>query len=223
MKILIAEDDKDLRYALQVFFQRNHFTVDAVDNGADALAYLQLANYDAAVLDVLMPKMDGVSVVRKLREEKNATPVLLLTAKAEIEDRVEGLDSGANDFLPKPFDIRELLARVRVLTRPQTQQTARLQLGNIFLDTTCFLLIGPKGEQPLTNKEYQTFLLFMQTPAVPISVEKIMQQVWEPDSAGQENALWTIIYNLRKKLTAIGADATIQNKRNLGYVLEVQQ
>lgn len=223
MKLLIAEDDKDLRYALQVFFARNHFTVDTVDNGADALTYLQIGGYDAAVLDVMMPKMDGVSVVRNLRAEKNMTPILLLTAKAEIEDRVEGLDAGANDYLPKPFDARELLARVRVLTRPQTQQTAKLQLGNIILDTTRFLLIGPNGEETLTNKEYQTFLLLMQAPGAAVSVEKIMQQVWEPDSAGQENALWTIIYNLRKKLTAVGANATIQNKRNLGYVLEVRQ
>lgn len=223
MKILIAEDDKDLRYGLQVFFQRNNFTVDAVDNGADALTYLQLGGYDAAVLDVMMPKMDGVSVVWKLRAEKNTTPILLLTAKAEIEDRVEGLDAGANDYLPKPFDVRELLARVRVLTRPQIQQTTKQQLGNSFLDTTCFLLIGPKGEETLTNKEYQTFLLLMQTPGTPVSVETIMQKVWKPDSAGQENTLWTIIYNLRKKLAAIGADAAIQNKRNQGYVLEVRQ
>lgn len=221
MKILLAEDDKDLRYALKIFFQRNNFTVDAVDNGEDALIYLQIGDYDAAVLDVMMPRMDGVSVVKKLRAEKNTTPVLLLTAKAEIEDRVEGLDAGANDYLPKPFDVRELLARVRVLTRPQTQQTAKLQLGNISLDTTCFLLSGPKGEQPLTNKEYQTLLLLMKRPKAPVPVETIMQKVWDPDSAGQENALWTIIYTLRKKLTAVGADITIQSKRNLGYVLEV--
>lgn len=222
-KILIAEDDKDLRHALQAFFVRNHFTVDAVDNGADALTYLQLGSYDAAVLDVMMPKLDGVSIVRMLRAEQNTTPILLLTAKAEIEDRVEGLDSGANDYLSKPFDVRELLARVRVLTRPQTQQTAKIQLGNISLDTTCFLLGGPKGEQMLTNKEYQTFLLLAQTVGAPVPVEKIMQKVWDPDSTGQENALWTIVYNLRKKLAAIGADVTIQNKRNLGYVLEVRQ
>ncbi len=222
MKILIAEDDKDLRYALQVFFQRSNFTVDAVDNGADALAYLQLGNYDVAVLDVMMPKMDGVSVVRSLRAEKNVTPVLLLTAKSEIEDRVAGLDAGANDYLPKPFDVRELLARVRVLVRPQTQQSAKMQLGNISLDTTCFLLIGPNGEQLLPNKEYQTFLMLIQNPGTPVSVEKILDRVWEPDSIGQENALWTIIYNLRKKLTAVGADVTVHNKRNQGYVLEVQ-
>lgn len=223
MKILIAEDDRDLCYGLKVLFQRNHFTVDTVDNGADALTYLQIGGYDVAVLDVTMPKIDGVAVVRKLRAEKNTTPILLLTANAEIEDRVEGLDAGANDYLPKPFDVRELLARVRVLTRPQTQQTAKLQLGNIHLDTTCFLLSGPKGEETLTNKEYQIFLLLLQTPGAPVPVETIMQKVWDPDSVGQENALWTIIYNIRKKLAAVGADAAIQNKRNLGYVLEAQQ
>lgn len=223
MKVLIAEDEKDLRRGLQVLFQRNNFSVDAVDNGEDALTYLQLGCYDVAVLDVMMPKLDGVSVVRKLRAENNSVPVLLLTAKSEIEDRVEGLDAGANDYLPKPFDLRELLARVRVLTRPQMQQTAKLKFGNVYLDTTCFLLIGPKGEEMLTNKEYQIFRLLVQTPDIPISAERILQQVWEPDSAGQENALWTIIYNLRKKLVAIGANAVIQNKRNLGYLLEVQK
>ena len=223
MKILIAEDDKDLRHGLHVFFERNHFTVDAVDNGAEALAYLQLGGYDAAVLDVMMPRLDGVSVVRNLRAEKNTTPILLLTAMAEIEDRVEGLDAGANDYLPKPFDVRELLARIRVLTRPQSQQSAKLEIGNILLDTTCFVISGPKGKELLPNKEYQTLYLLMQHPAAPVSVETILQKVWEPDSAGQENALWTIIYNLRKKLTAVGANVSIQNKRNLGYVLEVQQ
>lgn len=221
MKILIAEDEKDLRYALQILFQRNHFTVDAVDNGADALEYLQLGNYDVAVLDIRMPKMDGVTVVRKLRAQRNQIPILLLTARTEIEDRVEGLDSGANDYLPKPFDVRELLARVRVLTRPQGQQTARLQFGNIFLDTICYKLIGPNGEQTLVNKEYQTFLLLIRTPSAPVSVEKIMQQVWGGEGVGTENTLWTVIYNLRKKLVMVGATVTIHNKRNLGYVLEV--
>ena len=223
MKILIAEDENDLRYGLQVFFERNHFTVDAVDNGVEALDYLQLGDYDAAILDVMMPKMDGVSVVRALRAEKNTTPILLLTAMAEIEDRVEGLDAGANDYLPKPFDIRELLARVRVMTRSRSQQSAKVQIGNIHLDTTCFSISGPKGTEVLPNKEYQTFLLLAQNPAAPVSVETILQKIWEPDSAGQENALWTVIYNLRKKLSAIGANVAIQNKRNLGYVLEVRQ
>lgn len=222
MKILIAEDEKDLRHGLQVLFERNHFSVDTVDNGADALAYLQLGGYDAAVLDVMMPKMDGISVVRALRGEKNATPILLLTAMAEVEDRVEGLDAGADDYLPKPFDVRELLARVRVLTRTQTQKSAMLQVGNMVLDTAGFVLVGPKDRQLLPNKEYQTLLLLAQNPATAVSVETILQKVWETDSDAQENALWTVIYNLRKKLAAVGADVTIQNKRNLGYILEVQ-
>lgn len=129
MKILIAEDDSDLRHALKTLLQRNNYCVDAVDNGADALEYLRLSNYDAAVLDVMMPKMDGICVVRQLRRENNTTPVLLLTAKAEIEDRVIGLDTGANDYLTKPFDIRELLARLRILTRQQNQQSSSICLG----------------------------------------------------------------------------------------------
>ncbi len=223
MKLLIAEDDKDLRFALQVFFQRNNFTVDAVENGSDALAYLQIGGYDAAVLDVMMPNLDGICVVQRLRAEKNTTPVLLLTAKGEIEDRVEGLDAGANDYLPKPFDLRELLARVRVLTRPKEQQCAKIKLGNAVLDTTRFLLSGPKGEEALTNKEYQILLLLIKSLGRAVSVNTIMEKVWESDSLGQENALWTVVYNLRKKLSASGAEATIQNKRNQGYVLEVKE
>ncbi len=222
MKLLIAEDDKDLRYALQIFFHRNNFTVDSVGNGEDALSYLQLGNYDAAILDVMMPKMDGVKVVEMLRKEKNRTPILLLTAKSEIEDRVEGLDAGANDYLSKPFDVRELLARVRVLTRTNPEQTAKISFGNAFLDTTRFLLIGPNGEEQLTNKEYQTLLLLMQNPGAPVSVDRIMTTAWDPESAGLENALWTVIYNLRKKLSLVGADFSIQNKRNQGYILEIK-
>lgn len=222
MRLLIAEDDRDLRYALELFFQRNNFTVDSVDNGEDALSYLQLGNYDGAVLDVMMPKLDGVSVVRRLRLDKISTPVLLLTAKAEIEDRVEGLDSGANDYLTKPFDLRELLARVRVLTRSNPAQSAIIHFEDLHLDTTSFLLTGPDSAQPLTNKEYQTFLLLIRTPGAPISVDRILQQVWDSDSVGQENALWTVIYNLRKKVSMSGSRVVIQNKRNQGYVLEVR-
>lgn len=221
MRILIAEDERDLLCGLQALFRKNNYRVDVVDNGEDALSYLQLSCYDAAILDVMMPKLDGISVVRRLREQKNMTPVLLLTAKSEIEDRVEGLDVGANDYLTKPFDVRELLARVRVLVRPRDQQSAKMSFGNIYVDTTCFLLTGPEGEQLLTNKEYQIFMLLLNSPGVPVSVEKILEKVWDPDSAGQENALWTVVYNIRKKLSLVGADIAIVNKRHLGYVLEV--
>lgn len=223
MKILIAEDDNNLRNALQSLFQKNLFTVDAVSNGEDALAHLLLGNYDAAVLDVMMPKKDGVTVVLELRQHKNFTPVLLLTAKAEVEDRVAGLDAGANDYLPKPFDIRELLARVRVLTRPEEQQNNFLCVGNVRLDTSRFTLFGPAGSCSLVNKEFQILQLLLSRPSRPVSTEYILQTIWDPDSKGQENALWTVIYNLRQKLLHIGADITIRNKRNLGYAVEINE
>lgn len=220
MKILIAEDDKNLLHALKTLFQRNQYTVDAVDNGLDALEYLQIGEYAAAVLDVMMPKMDGITVVQRLRSEKNTTPILLLTAKSEIEDRVVGLDMGANDYLTKPFDIRELLARVRVLTRQREQQSSKLGFENITLDTVTFQLNGPLGTQVLVNKEYQTMLALMQSAGKVLSVQQIMESAWDLDSSGQENTLWNVIYNLRKKLDAVGADIEIKNRRYLGYILE---
>ena len=220
MKILIAEDEPALCHALQTLFVRNHYTVDVVTNGLDALDYLRIGGYDAAVIDIMMPKMDGIQVIRSLRQDGNKTPVLLLTAKSSVEDRVLGLDAGANDYLPKPFDIRELLARIRVLTRRNNQQCSTLGAGNITLDTAAFSVTGPLGTQPLVNKEFQVLLMLMQNPGQVISANRFLESVWEPDSLGQENALWTIIYNLRKKLSEIGADVQIKTKRHLGYTLE---
>lgn len=220
MKLLLAEDEAALRHALTVLLQRNCYTVDAVDNGADALAYLRLGDYDGAVLDVMMPKMDGLTVLRRLREEKNRTPILLLTARSEIEDRVMGLDAGANDYLVKPFDIRELLARIRVLTRSEKQENTDIRFGNTCLDTASFTLSGPKDTVELGNKEYQCLLLLLREPGKVIPAERFMEKIWDPDSVGQENTLWTVIYNLRKKLEKVGADLQIGNKRNLGYLVE---
>ena len=220
MKVLIAEDEQALRHALQILLQRNHYTTDTVDNGQDALDFLRIGNYDAAILDIMMPKMDGIQVLNAIRQERNATPILLLTAKSSVEDRVIGLDSGANDYLPKPFDTRELLARLRVLTRQQNQQSSAVCTGNITLDTATFSVSGPWGAQALVNKEYQVLLLLMQNPGQTISADRFLETIWEPDSLGQENALWTVIYNLRKKLSEIGADVHIKTKRHLGYTLE---
>ena len=221
MRLLLAEDDAALRYAILTLLQKNNYNVDAVDNGADALEYLRIGEYEGAILDIMMPRLSGIKVVQQLRREHNSTPILLLTAKAEIEDRVLGLDAGANDYLTKPFDIRELLARVRVLTRTPSQQNSCITKGDLKLDTVSFLLIGPKGTEPLVNKEYQVMLLLLQNPGQVISATRFLDSVWEPDSLGQENALWTVIYNLRKKIALVGANAAIRTKRHLGYVLEV--
>lgn len=162
MKLLLAEDDASLRRALLALLEKASYSVDAVGNGEDALEYLRAGQYDGAILDIMMPKMDGLQVLTTLRQEENQVPVLMLTAKAEIDDKVTGLDLGANDYLTKPFDLRELLARLRVMTRKQElQQTNQLRIGNTRLNTASHTLSGPEGCYKLANKEYQTILLLM--------------------------------------------------------------
>lgn len=221
MKILIAEDDSSLRKALVSILQKNHYSAEAVDNGADALHYLCSGLYDAAILDIMMPVMDGISVLVQARKEHNLTPVLLLTAKSEIEDKIEGLDAGANDYLTKPFDMRELLARIRVLTRKNdVQQNNIISYGNTALNTQSFEITAPNGSYKLRNKEYQIMLLFMRNPKTVISPSKVLENIWDPESRAEYNTVWTYISYLRRKLEAIGADIQIRTVRGVGYILE---
>ena len=222
MRILIAEDDSSLRRALISILQKNNYMAEAVDNGGDALDYLLSGLYDAAILDIMMPIMDGVSVLVNARKANNTTPILLLTAKAEIEDKIIGLDAGANDYLTKPFDMRELLARLRVLTRKKDiQQTSILSFGNTVLNTETFELSAPGGSYKLANKEYQTMLLFMRNPNVVISSSRVLENIWNPDSKAEDNTVWTYISYLRRKLEAIKADIEIHTMRGAG--LEIRK
>lgn len=224
MKILIAEDDTSLRKVLVSILQKNNYSVEAVDNGGDALSYLISGLYDAAILDIMMPVMDGVTVLVRARQEHNTTPVLLLTAKSEIDDNITGLDAGANDYLTKPFDMRELVARIRVLTRKiNVQQDNTITFGNTSLNTQSFELSAPSGSYRLANKEYQTMLLFMRNPRVVISPSRVLENIWDPDSRAEDNTVWTYISYLRRKLEAIGADIQIRNVRGAGYILEEKQ
>ena len=171
-----------------------------------------------------MPVMDGVSVLVRARQEHNTTPVLLLTAKSEIDDKITGLDAGANYYLTKPFDMRELLARIRVLTRKiNVQQDNTISFGNTSLNTQSFELSAPFGSYRLANKEYQTMLLFMRNPRVVISSSRVLENIWDPDSRAEDNTVWTYISYLRRKLEAIGADIQIRNVRGAGYILEEKQ
>lgn len=223
MKLLLAEDDASLRRALLALLEKASYSVDAVDNGEDALEYLRAGQYDGAILDIMMPKMDGLQVLTTLRQEENQVPVLMLTAKAEIDDKVTGLDLGANDYLTKPFDLRELLARLRVMTRKQElQQTNQLRIGNTRLDTASHTLSGPEGCYKLANKEYQTILLLMRNPGALLSSGRFLENIWDPDSRAEDNTVWTYISYLRRKLEAIGSDLRITTRRNAGYVLERQ-
>ena len=220
MRVLVVDDEKLLVKGIKFNLENDGYEVLTGSDGQEALEIASSQQVDLIILDVMMPRMDGFEVLRCLRAEKNHTPVLLLTARSEIEDRVMGLDAGADDYLVKPFDIRELLARIRVLTRTRQQETTDICFGNVRLDTVEFTLSGPNGATQLANKEYQCMRLLLQNPGKVIAPEQFMSNIWEPDSLGQENALWTVIYNLRKKLTNIGADVRIGNKRNLGYMVE---
>ena len=220
MRILLAEDEKVLSKALVKIFEKNNYSVDAVYDGEDALYYLETGNYDAAVLDIMMPKADGITVLKKIRSQGNSIPVLMLTAKSEIEDRVAGLDSGANDYLPKPFDTRELLARIRSITRVTASEDNKLTAGNISLDRSTFELSSPTGSFRLANKEYQMMEYFMSNPHRIIPVDMFMERIWGFDSDADINVVWVYISYLRKKLAALDADIQIKSTRNAGYSLE---
>ena len=168
-----------------------------------------------------MPKLDGISVLKRLRAKGDTVPVLLLTAKSEIDDKVLGLDSGANDYLTKPFSTKELLARIRAMTRSRTVQTdSVMRMGNISLDRATFELSSPSGSYKLANKEYQLMEMLMSNPKNLISTERLMERIWGYDSEAEINVVWVYISYLRKKLTALDADIKIKATRNAGYSLE---
>ena len=223
MRILLAEDEKALSKAIVKIFEKNNYSVDAVYNGEEALNYLEADCYDVAVLDIMMPKMDGITVLKRIRAAGNMIPVLMLTAKAEIEDRVMGLDSGANDYLPKPFDSRELLARIRSITRGKTQADSKLTVGNITLDRATFELSSPSGSFRLANKEFQMLEMLLSNPGRLISTEEFMDKIWGSDSESEINVVWVYISYLRKKLSSIGASVEIKASRGVGYTLSPKE
>lgn len=220
MRILFAEDEISLAKAVVRILEKNNYSADAVHNGVDALNYLETDNYDAAILDIMMPKMDGITVLKKLRESGNPIPVIMLTAKSEVDDKVLGLDSGANDYLTKPFDTKELLARIRAMTRTQASVNSKLHFGNITLDRATFELSSPTGNFRLANKEFQMMEILMSDPQHLISTERLMERIWGYDADAEINVVWVYISYLHKKLTALHANIQIKATRNAGYSLE---
>ena len=221
MRLLLAEDEKALSKALTAILERNNYSVDAVYDGQAALEYLEADNYDGVILDIMMPKIDGITVLKEIRKKGNLIPVLLLTAKSEVDDKVEGLDAGANDYLAKPFHSKELLARIRAMTRVQTGQTSSiLKMGNVTLNRAAFELSTSKGSFRLANKEFQMIELMMSNPGVLISAERFMEKIWGYDSEAEINVVWVYISYLRKKLAALQADIQIKVTRSVGYSLE---
>lgn len=220
MKLLLAEDERSLSKVLVKILEKNNYTADAVFDGEAALAYLESGGYDAAILDIMMPKMDGITVLKKLRTAGNRIPVIMLTAKSEIDDKVLGLDSGANDYLTKPFDTKELLARIRAMTRSQTTPDNNLIFGNITLNRATFELSSPTGSFRLANKEFQMLEILISSPGHLFSTERLMERIWGTDSDAEINVVWVYISYLRKKLKALHANIQIKAIRNAGYTLE---
>lgn len=220
MKLLFAEDERSLSRAITHILEKNCYSVDAVYDGQAALEYLENGDYDGIILDIMMPKVDGITVLRQLRSKGNPVPVLMLTAKSEIDDRVLGLDTGANDYLTKPFDTKELLARIRAMTRGNRAVDATLNYGNITLNRTNFELSSPTGSFRLANKEYQMMELLMANARQLISSDQFVEKIWGLDSDVESSVVWVYISYLRKKLTALNAKVSIRAVRNAGYVLE---
>ena len=221
MRLLIAEDELDLEEALTVFFEKNHFTVAAVHNGFDAYEYAVAGGYDALILDIMMPKLDGIQVLERLRAEGISTPVMMLTAKGQKNDRITGFNAGADDYLPKPFDPDELLSRVRaMLRRGETYRPTVLAYGDLTLDPGSGLLTCGDKSLRLSGREFQVLELFMRSPRQVFSAERIMELVWGWDNEAEINVVWVNISNLRKKLRSIGSRVSLRANRGLGYLLE---
>lgn len=221
MRLLLAEDEKSLSKAIIAILQKNNYSADAAYDGEEALDYLASGNYDGLILDLMMPKLDGISVLKELRKQGNTIPVLILTAKSEVDDKVLGLDSGANDYLTKPFNANELLARIRAMTRNQKEQMdSKMKFGNIVLDRSTFELSSPSGNFRLANKEFQMMESLMMNPRCLISADRFLEKIWGYDSEVEINVVWVYISYLRKKLAALHADIQIKAQRNAGYSLE---
>ena len=221
MRLLIAEDERELAKALKTIFEKHNYGVDVVYDGQEALDYALSGEYDGAVLDVMMPKIDGFEVVRRLRARGVSTPVLLLTARSEIPDRVEGLDAGSDDYLPKPFAMAELLARMRALVRRRERLVPEvIAFSGLSLDLSSYTLFCGERRVRLGNREFQMMEMLMENPRRIVSTTQFMERVWGWDAEVDVSIVWVYISNLRKKIARLGANVEIRATRGVGYSLE---
>ncbi|GFI29343.1 MAG: response regulator transcription factor [Lachnospiraceae bacterium] len=223
MKLLYAEDEISMSEAVVDVLTYHKYNVDAVYDGADALAYAEAEQYDGMILDIMMPELSGLEVLEQLRKKGNNTPILLLTAKVEIEDRIQGLDMGADDYLPKPFAMGELLARVRAMLRRKENFTPDiLKVGNLTLNMQSYELSCNGQSFVLPKLEYQLMELLMLNKGIYLSTEDLLTKVWGYETNAELGTVWVYISYLRKRLTALSANVAIRVKRNVGYTLEIE-
>ncbi len=221
MRILIGEDEININKALKVLLEKSKYTVDSAYDGLSALSYIEKTNYDVIVLDIMMPKKSGIEVLKTIRNNGDKTPIMLLTAKSEVDDIVYGLDAGADDYLTKPFATSEFLARVKALARRNKDYTSsNIELGNTTLDLNTYILKTSFEETKLNNKEFQLLELFLKNPKRVFSSELLMEKVWDINSNADIDVVWTYIGFLRRKLKLINSNLEIKTIRGAGYALE---
>lgn len=222
MRLLLCEDEKELSNALVKILKHYNYSVDAAYDGAEALDYLEAENYDLVILDIMMPKVDGITVLKETRARGNSIPIIMLTAKSTTADKVTGLDHGANDYITKPFAIEELLARIRAITRTMTDSTSSiLTVGNVSLNRATFELSTAKHSFKLAGKEFQMMEMLMINDGHIIPTERFMDKIWGYDSDAEINVVWVYISYLRKKLNILEGNIKIKATRGTGYSLEV--
>jgi len=221
MRVLIAEDEMSTAKAMKLLLEKANFSADIVYNGNDAWEYIQAVDYDVIVLDIMMPYRSGMDVLSLMRNKHIVTPVLILTAKSEIEDRVAGLESGADDYLPKPFAAKELIARVKALARRSDHYADSIQsIGNLVLDGNRYEMRVGEIKVSLTNKEFQLMELFVRHPGYVFPTEHLIEKIWGYDTESNIDVVWTHIGYMRKKLRSLNANVEIKTVRGAGYALE---
>lgn len=221
MRLLFAEDDRDISKAVKTLLERSGYSVDVVFNGQDAIDYIESGEYDGVILDWMMPKRSGIEVLTQMRAKGFSEPVLILTARDSVDDRVKGLDTGADDYLPKPFAASELLARIRaMLRRKEDYKHDVIRFADIELDKSAMSVTCNKKSVRLNNKAFQLMEMLVEHPGAVLSIDQIMERIWGWDSDSEVNVVWVNISFLRKKLTELGAHAKIKAVRGVGYSLE---
>ena len=221
MKILLAEDEVDLNNVVTRYLKKNGYSVDSVLDGEEALDYLEYSEYDLVILDIMMPKVDGFEVIKKLRDKGNHTSVLMLTARDSADDKVKGLDLGADDYIVKPFDFNELMARIRaVVRRKYGNSSNKLVIGDLILDTSEKSVTRAGKQIELTGKEYEVLEYLMQSKNRILSRDQIKEHVWDFDYEGDSNIIDVLIKNIRKKIDIETGKQIIYTKRGLGYVIK---
>ena len=223
MNILIVDDERDLVNALSAILKQHNYAVDCAYNGEDGLEYALSGIYDVVILDVMMPKMDGFETLKRMRAKNITVPVIMLTAKSDVTDKIDALNGGADDYITKPFDTQELLARVKALLRRGTKMTDNsLKIGNTVLDRDTYELVANDKKISLGKKEFQILEILMLNANKCVEKERLIEKIWGYDSEAEYNTVEVYVSFLRKKLAAVNSDAEIRSVRGIGYTVGVK-